>query len=71
LIEQPTRSARLLDAIGGSKSQIPIDLATDIVRIEMDGVQSGASPLASVVLPGPGNPMMRILRAIRRTSLLK
>ena len=44
LIAQPTHAARLLDAIGGRKSQILVDLATDVVRIEVDGVQSRRAP---------------------------
>jgi hypothetical protein len=56
-------------SLGGDEN--PVGVLEPASALKWTAFNRGASTLASVVLPAPGNPMMRILRAIRRTLLLE
>jgi hypothetical protein len=63
-ITHPAHATRVLDTIFVSETKIARKIFANCVGIEHDRIKQRASAIASVVLPAPGSPMIRILRRI-------
>jgi hypothetical protein len=61
-VAHPAHAAGMLDAIFVREAEVAGQIGAHRIGIEGHRVDERASALASVVLPAPGNPMIRILR---------